>query len=68
MSWAAPRLAAERQQHCTANLQALSEDPCGIFAVVLSPARELAAQIADQFVALGSNIQIRVAIIVAGQI
>ena len=39
-------------------LQALSEDPYGVFAVVLSPARELAAQIADQFVALGSNIQI----------
>ena len=36
-------------------LQKLSEDPFGVFAVVLSPARELAAQIADAFAALGVN-------------
>ena len=47
-------------------LQALSEDPYGVFAVVLSPARELAAQIADQFVALGANMQIRASVIVGG--
>ena len=47
-------------------LQALSEDPFGVFAVVLSPARELAAQIADQFTAFGAHMSVRVAIIVGG--
>jgi len=47
-------------------LQALSEDPYGVFAVVLSPARELAAQIADQFSALGTRMSVRVSLIVGG--
>ena len=47
-------------------LQALSEDPFGVFAVVLSPARELAQQIADQFTALGARMQLRVAVVVGG--
>ena len=34
-------------------LQTLSEDPYGIYAVVLTPARELAIPIAEQFEALG---------------
>ncbi len=47
-------------------LQALSDDPYGVFAVVLSPARELAMQIYDQFVALGARIGVRVAVVVGG--
>jgi ATP-dependent RNA helicase DDX49/DBP8 len=47
-------------------LQALSEDPFGVFAVVLSPARELAAQIGEQFTALGARMQLRVALAVGG--
>ena len=47
-------------------LQALSEDPYGVFAVVLSPARELAAQIADQFSALGTRMSVRVSLVVGG--
>ena len=47
-------------------LQALSEDPYGVFAVVLSPARELASQIADQFVALGARMQLRTTVVVGG--
>lgn len=47
-------------------LQALSTDPYGIFALVLSPARELAHQIADQFTALGAPLRARVSVIVGG--
>ena len=47
-------------------LQALSEDPYGVFAVVLSPARELSAQIADQFAALGARMSVRVSVVVGG--
>ena len=47
-------------------LQALSKDPYGIFALVLSPARELAYQIADQFTALGAPLRVRVSVIVGG--
>lgn len=48
-------------------LQSLSRDPYGVFAVVLSPARELAMQIADQFNALGTRIGVRVCVIVGGR-
>lgn len=44
-----------------------SEDPCGMFGVVLTPTRELAMQIAEQFTALGSSMNIRVSIIVGGE-
>ncbi|KAK4701360.1 ATP-dependent RNA helicase DDX47/RRP3, partial [Phenoliferia sp. Uapishka_3] len=47
-------------------LQALWEEPSGLFACVLAPTRELAYQIADQFLALGSGIGVRVATIVGG--
>jgi len=47
-------------------LQALSADPHGIFALVLSPARELAHQIADQFAALGAPLRVRVCVVVGG--
>ncbi|XP_048736613.2 probable ATP-dependent RNA helicase DDX49 [Ostrea edulis] len=47
-------------------LQKLSEDPFGIFALVLTPTRELAFQIAEQFNVLGKPINIRVTVITGG--
>ncbi|CAL7937083.1 unnamed protein product [Xylocopa violacea] len=47
-------------------LQKLSEDPYGIFALILTPTRELAFQIADQFSAIGKSIGLKKAIIVGG--
>ncbi|SMN22378.1 similar to Saccharomyces cerevisiae YHR169W DBP8 ATPase, putative RNA helicase of the DEAD-box family [Maudiozyma saulgeensis] len=44
-----------------------SEDPSGMFGVVLTPTRELAMQIAEQFTALGSQMNIRVALVVGGE-
>ncbi|XP_039984036.1 probable ATP-dependent RNA helicase DDX49 isoform X2 [Xiphias gladius] len=47
-------------------LQKLSEDPYGIFCLVLSPTRELAYQIAEQFRVLGKPLGLRDCIIVGG--
>ncbi|XP_076619793.1 putative ATP-dependent RNA helicase Dbp45A [Colletes latitarsis] len=47
-------------------LQKLSEDPYGIFALVLTPTRELAFQIADQFSAIGKSIGLKKCVIVGG--
>ncbi|XP_069138526.1 probable ATP-dependent RNA helicase DDX49 [Argopecten irradians] len=47
-------------------LQKLSEDPYGIYALVLTPTRELAFQIAEQFKVLGKPIGIRVSVITGG--
>ncbi|OQV22414.1 putative ATP-dependent RNA helicase DDX49 [Hypsibius exemplaris] len=47
-------------------LQKLSEDPYGIFALVLTPTRELAHQIFEQFQALGKPIGLRVSIVIGG--
>ncbi|GLH15263.1 Probable ATP-dependent RNA helicase Dbp45A [Gryllus bimaculatus] len=47
-------------------LQKLCEDPYGIFALVLTPTRELAFQIADQFAVLGKVINLRHSVIVGG--
>jgi ATP-dependent RNA helicase DDX47/RRP3 len=47
-------------------LQFLLEDPRPFFAIVLSPTRELAFQISEQFLALGSEIGVRVATLVGG--
>ncbi|GFO00916.1 ATP-dependent rRNA helicase rrp3 [Plakobranchus ocellatus] len=47
-------------------LQALLEKPQRLFALVLTPTRELAYQIAEQFNALGSTIGIKCAVIVGG--
>ncbi|KDN50980.1 hypothetical protein RSAG8_00609, partial [Rhizoctonia solani AG-8 WAC10335] len=47
-------------------LQKLSEDPYGIYALVLTPTRELAFQISEQFVVLGGSLNLRTAVIVGG--
>ena len=44
----------------------LAPDPYGVFAVVLTPTRELAFQIGEQFQALGSGMSIRCEVIVGG--
>ena len=48
-------------------LQRLSSDPYGIFAVILTPTRELAIQIDDQMEAFGSPIHVRSTLIIGGQ-
>lgn len=47
-------------------LQKLSEDPYGIFSLVVTPTRELAFQISEQFALLGKPINVRTAVIVGG--
>ena len=47
-------------------LEKLSADPYGIYAVVLTPTRELAFQISDQFNAFGSAIRVRCETVVGG--
>ena len=47
-------------------LQKISMDPYGIFCLVLTPTRELAYQIADQFRVLGKPIGLRDSVIVGG--
>lgn len=44
-----------------------SEDPMGIYGLILTPTRELALQIAEQFAALGANMNIRVKVVVGGE-
>ncbi|CAN0009958.1 unnamed protein product, partial [Discosporangium mesarthrocarpum] len=47
-------------------LHELSKDPYGIFAVVLTPTRELAVQISEQFGALGALMGLRQAVVIGG--
>lgn len=47
-------------------LHRLSLDPYGIFALVITPTRELAYQLAEQFRALGSCLHLRCTVIVGG--
>ena len=47
-------------------LQELLDKPQPLFALVLSPTRELAIQISEQFEALGSSIGVRCAVLVGG--
>jgi ATP-dependent RNA helicase DDX47/RRP3 len=47
-------------------LQKLWEEPTGLFACVISPTRELAYQISQQFEALGSAMGVRCVVIVGG--
>ncbi|KAL5507790.1 DBP8 [Sanghuangporus vaninii] len=47
-------------------LQKLSVDPYGVYALVLTPTRELAFQISEQFAVLGAPLTIQTAVIVGG--
>lgn len=47
-------------------LQELSQDPYGIFAVVLTPTRELAMQISEQFLAFGATFNVKVCLVIGG--
>ena len=47
-------------------LEKLSKNPYGIFALVITPTRELAAQIVEQFLALGAKLPVRVCLVVGG--
>ncbi|KAK3927747.1 putative ATP-dependent RNA helicase DDX49 [Frankliniella fusca] len=47
-------------------LNKLSEDPYGIFGLVLTPTRELAYQIGDQFAVMGKTLNLRMSVIVGG--
>ncbi|KAG7669244.1 hypothetical protein Ndes2437A_g05378 [Nannochloris sp. 'desiccata'] len=47
-------------------LQRLSKDPYGIFALVLTPTRELAFQLADQFRALGAGQTLKESVVIGG--
>ena len=48
------------------SFQLLFEDPYGVFAVVLTPTRELAKQIADQFRVFGRTAGVKVVEVVGG--
>ena len=48
-------------------LQELSVDPYGIFAVVLTPTRELAAQIGDSFASVGAGMGLRHVVVTGGR-
>jgi len=47
-------------------LQRLAEHTFGVFALVVTPTRELAFQLAEQFRALGSSLRLRIAVVVGG--
>lgn len=47
-------------------LDRLARDPVGVFAIVLTPTRELAVQISEQFQALGAAVRARCAVVVGG--
>ncbi|KAH7373735.1 hypothetical protein KP509_17G072400 [Ceratopteris richardii] len=47
-------------------LQKLAESLYGVFALVLTPTRELAFQLSDHFKALGSNLHLRCSVIIGG--
>jgi ATP-dependent RNA helicase DDX49/DBP8 len=47
-------------------LQRLSKDPYGVFALVLTPTRELAFQLADQFRALGAGQTLKESVVIGG--
>ncbi|CAJ1948268.1 unnamed protein product [Sphenostylis stenocarpa] len=47
-------------------LHRLAEHPFGVFALVVTPTRELAFQLAEQFRALGSAVQLRITVVVGG--
>ena len=48
-------------------LQTLSQDPYGIYALVLTPTRELAMQIAEQFRVIGKPVNLRDCLVIGGR-
>mmetsp|Transcript_68001 Transcript_68001/g.189915 ORF Transcript_68001/g.189915 Transcript_68001/m.189915 type:complete len:625 (+) Transcript_68001:98-1972(+) len=52
---------------CLPSLHHLSKDPYGVFTLVLTPVRELAFQISENFGALGKGIGVQVAEVVGGR-
>lgn len=48
-------------------LQTLTRDPYGVYALILTPTRELAIQIGDQFRALGSAVRLRDLVVIGGE-
>ncbi|KAG6533373.1 hypothetical protein ZIOFF_007240 [Zingiber officinale] len=47
-------------------LNRLAEDPYGVFALVVTPTRELAVQLVEQFRAFGSSLNLRCTLVVGG--
>jgi ATP-dependent RNA helicase DDX49/DBP8 len=47
-------------------LQLLARDPYGVFALVLTPTRELAVQLAEQFRAFGAGMSLRDCVVIGG--
>ncbi|KAF2069617.1 hypothetical protein CYY_009065 [Polysphondylium violaceum] len=47
-------------------LSKLSEDPYGVYAVILTPTRELAVQIGEQFNAIGSPMNVNCCVVIGG--
>jgi len=47
-------------------LQRLARDPYGVFALVLTPTRELAIQLEDQFKALGAGMSLKTLVVIGG--
>ncbi|KAF3211634.1 putative RNA helicase [Orbilia oligospora] len=47
-------------------LQMWAQDPFGVFALILTPTRELALQLAEQFTALGSPQNLKLSLIIGG--
>ncbi|KAI3907615.1 hypothetical protein MKW98_016259 [Papaver atlanticum] len=47
-------------------LNRLAENPYGVFALVITPTRDLAYQLAEQFRALGASLHLRCAVVVGG--
>ena len=60
------RLQADQQLQQRCLLQALLNKPQALFGLVLSPTRELAIQISEQFEALGAGIGVKCAVLVGG--
>lgn len=52
--------------YCLPILHQLAQDPYGIFALVLTPVRELAYQVADNFRALGNSVGVSVTEVTGG--
>lgn len=53
--------------YCLPTLHHLSKDPYGVFALVLTPVRELAFQVSENFRALGKGIGVKVIEVVGGR-